>query len=337
MPALGGLRRKLYLKACALLGKVPKGRQGGFEPFSRPSEDIPHFVSFNPKVRPYHTISKAILKAQVRILSHFLARKIERDYFEGRPIEPNCPPYIQVQDRINFLRRIGVDVEKEADLAGIVEINRLYEVFVQRGKSEVHPPHRPLSSSEIETLDSILRSRRTVRCWTDQAVSRDTIEDIVQSALWAPSTGNFQPVRFIVVDDEEVKSRITTGGFAGRRVPVIIAVAVDERVYPSASIGNKSQDAAAAIQNFLLKAHALGLGAAWISGKSVNDARVREALCLPAYVESVAFIYLGWPANTPITPPRVNAREVIYYNKYEEEPPCSATTVSDAPIQSPGD
>ena len=325
------LRRWTYEKACSLLQIVPKGKEGGFEPFSKPARNIPHFVSFNTKVNPYHTVPKALLKAHMRIISHFLARKIEKQYFKAPGIDENLPDYCQIQQRFEFLRERGVNIEDEPDLAGMMEINQLYEGFVKQGKIDICPPHEPFDEEEIGILDKIIRTRRSVRCWTDEPVSRETIQRAIESAVWAPSTGNFQAVRYIVIDDEETKSEIATGGFAGKSIPMIVAVAVDMRVYPSASIGNKAQDAAAAIQTFLLKAHVCGLGAVWISGKSVNKESTRDVLKLPEYMDNIAFIYLGWPANTPLTPPRTSTSEVTFYNRFREEAPWdeSAAVVED--------
>jgi nitroreductase len=67
-----------------------------------------------------------------------------------------------------------------------------------------------------------------------------------------------------------------------------------------------------------LKAHALGLGAVWIAGRSVNAEGIRQLLGLPEYVENISFVYLGWPANTPVTPPRVDVSEVTCYNRFDE-------------------
>jgi nitroreductase len=313
-----GIRRFLYEKACACFGIVPVGQEGGFQPFARPARDIPYFISLNPKVNPYNKIPNAILKAHIRIISHFLTRKIEKRYFQGVPLEADLPDYLQVRDRLDYLRRTTTTFHKQHDLKALDDINRLYEGFLAKGEITVTPPHKPFDEKTMHILDTVIASRRSVRCWKSDPVPRETIRRAIESAVWAPSTGNFQAVRYIVIDDAEVKARINVGGFAGRSVPVILAVCVDVRVYPSASIGNRSLDAAAAIQNFLLKAHALGLGAVWIAGRSVNAEGIRQLLGLPEYVENISFVYLGWPANTPVTPPRVDVSEVTCYNRFDE-------------------
>ncbi len=311
------LLRRCYEKGCSLLGIVPRGREGAFDVASRPSKDIPYFISANPKVNPYSKIPKSILKAHMRLISHFLTRKLEKYYFNGIEIKEGIPDYLQIEERLNFLKEQMVNIEVEPDLKGLMEINKMYEKFVSQKEIEIYPPCKPFNRDEIEILDRIIKTRRSVRCWKNETVSREIIESIIKSAVWAPSTGNMQPVRYIIIDDEKVKQQISVGGI--KNAPIIIGVAIDLRVYPSASIGNKSQDAAAAIQNFLLKAHALGLGTVWISGKSVNSNEIHMLLNLPEYLENIAFIYLGWPANRPITPPRSSIKEVMYYNRYNEK------------------
>ncbi|MDI6781007.1 MAG: nitroreductase family protein [bacterium] len=311
------LLRRCYEKGCSLLGIIPRGRRGAFDVISRPSKDIPYFISANPKVNPYDKIPKSILKAHMRLISHFLTRKLEKYYFKGIEIKEDIQDYLQVKERLDFLKEQKVNMEVEPDLKGLLEINKLYEKFVSQKEIEIYPPDKPFNKDEIELFDRIIKTRRSVRCWKNEPVSREIIESIIESAIWAPSTGNMQSVRYIVIDDEKVKQQILVGGIKG--APIIVSVAVDIRVYPSASTGNKNQDAAAAIQNFLLKTHILGLGAVWISGKTVNSNEIRRLLNFHEYIENIAFVYLGWPANRPITPPRSNIKEVLCYNKYSED------------------
>ncbi len=89
--------------------------------------------------------------------------------------------------------------------------------------------------------------------------------------------------------------------------PVVILACLtmsDMDKYPDARRGNAErimaiQSVAAAIQNFLLAAHALGLGAGWMCAPLFAPDEARAALDLPADWEPQALITLGYPAQEP--------------------------------------
>ncbi|MDL1956981.1 MAG: nitroreductase family protein, partial [Candidatus Desulfofervidus auxilii] len=101
-------------------------------------------------------------------------------------------------------------------------------------------------------------SRRSVREYTDQSVSREIILEIIKAGTWAPSGLNNQPWRFAIVWDKEVKEQIavqTKYGGIVKQAPVIIAVFVDKNaMYHEVK---DHQAMGACIQNMLLAIHAL--------------------------------------------------------------------------------
>ena len=131
----------------------------------------------------------------------------------------------------------------------------------------------------------LIKSRRSVRGgFTDEPVSREDLLDLVEAGSWAPSTSNWQNVRFMIVTEPAEIARIgaircvwpyrTTcppGGVIGR-AKALIVVFVDDEVAQWYRRHNGEiwrqldpQNAAAAVQNILLLAFAKGLGACWIS------------------------------------------------------------------------
>ncbi len=172
---------------------------------------------------------------------------------------------------------------------------------------------------------ALLRSRRSVRSWTDEPVGDDIIGRLLEAARWAPSSGNRQSVRLVVLRSEECKGAVCQlkESFF-RRASVIILVGVDLRVYkPDELRGLPYLDTAAAIQNMLLAAHAGGLGCVW--GKlCVEDWEtcptlyfdMKRRLNLPGSFYPVSVIAVGWRSKPTRTPPR---HEVDKFVRFEDK------------------
>lgn len=141
-------------------------------------------------------------------------------------------------------------------------------------------------------------SRRSVREYTDQSVSREIILEIIKAGTWAPSGLNNQPWRFAIVWDKEVKEQIavqTKYGGIIKQAPVIIAVFVDKNaMYHEVK---DHQAMGACIQNMLLAIHALGLGGVWLGEILKNADKVRQILELPENLELMAVVALGYPKH----------------------------------------
>lgn len=129
--------------------------------------------------------------------------------------------------------------------------------------------------------------------------------------------GNRQPWRFVVVRDDALRRRLGDvapfGGFMAE-APVTIAVVIDPQ-------GSKHpvEDGAAATQNMLLAAHAVGLGACWIgSFGSTYEDEAREILGVPGDRRLLSLVSLGFAAESP----RKDRRELsalVSHERYEEK------------------
>lgn len=150
---------------------------------------------------------------------------------------------------------------------------------------------------EMDVLEAI-KSRRSIRKYKRDAVPQDLVLKVLEAGRWAPSAGNSQPWEFIVLRNEEVKKRVadaTTHGKFLKEAPIGIAVVID----PKAST-HPVEDGAAATQNILLAAHALGLGACWIgSHGSVYEEKVKKILGIPQGKRLLSLISIGFPAESP--------------------------------------
>lgn len=145
-----------------------------------------------------------------------------------------------------------------------------------------------------------LLGRRSIRRFAAGDVDEPTLTRLLEAGMAAPSAGNQQPWRFVVLRDPKIKAAVAAlsphAGMLGES-PLGIVVCGDLAAEKHA--GYWTQDCAAATENILLAAHALGLGAVWL-GYYPREERWRGAqrvLGLPERVVPLAVLAIGWPAE----------------------------------------
>lgn len=191
-------------------------------------------------------------------------------------------------------------------------------------------------------LFSVIRSQRAQRAFTDEPVPDEVVERVLEAATFAPSAENTQPWVFIVVRDADARARIgelnrrawegggrefsrprltpevfakveagATGGIADAPVLVVVCgdtsrcveAVLEASVWPS-------------VQNLLLAAHALGLGASLTTITTVFGDELRALLALPDHVRPLAVVPLGWPAKQLRPPRRAPVAEKTFRERY---------------------
>jgi len=155
------------------------------------------------------------------------------------------------------------------------------------------------------------------------AVPRELIEKLLDAAVQAPNHYKVRPWRFVVLIGDALH-RLGDAMSASLRerhpefpreafdkahatplqAPLVIVVGVDKPSEAKVSETENICAAAAATQNLLLAAEALGLGAKWRTGEWATDAKVKEFLGLQADQHLIGFIYLGYPEVIAEYPPR---------------------------------
>jgi len=177
----------------------------------------------------------------------------------------------------------------------------------------------------MELMEAI-RGRRSVRKYLDRPVSREVIAQIVEAGTWAPSGGNIQPVRYVVVDDPRQVAKLQTisPGMIGSRPAAVIVLATDKGLAyeQGGELGRDTMsimDAAMAAQNIELVAHGFGLGTCTI--KSFSPRAVAALLGIPQPIVPELMISLGYPAETPQAPRRKPLSEVLHWGRYGEGAP----------------
>ncbi len=166
----------------------------------------------------------------------------------------------------------------------------------------------------MDVLEAI-RDRRSIRRYHRKDVPDEKLMQVLEAGRWAPSAHNSQPRKFIVVKNEKVRrelAQIATYGSFLAEAPVAIAVVID----PSSS-NHPVEDGAAATQNMLLAAHAIGLGSCWIGayGSGYED-RASRILGVPGDKRLLSLISLGYAADRGGTT-RIELGKLVSYELYQ--------------------
>jgi nitroreductase len=168
----------------------------------------------------------------------------------------------------------------------------------------------------------VLKLRRSTRAFTDEAVSEYEILKLLEAARLAPSAGNIQPWVFVVVRDADMKGRLAEAALNQsfiKKAPVVIVVCADPDRSRQRYGGRGEnlfcvQDSAAAVQNMLLAAVDLGLGACWVG--AFREDMVKAALRIPESLRPVAVVPVGRPAEKPSLPYRRPLGEIVRYETF---------------------
>ena len=151
-----------------------------------------------------------------------------------------------------------------------------------------------MSKSMIDTIFA----RRSIRKYTSEPVSHESIRTLLEAAMAAPSASNRKPWQYVVVTERETLDALAEAHPHGKMLseaPLAVAVCGDltemERYWV--------QDCSAATENVLLAVTALDLGAVWL-GVFPRDERVssvRRILDLPEHIMPLNVIAIGHPAE----------------------------------------
>jgi nitroreductase len=166
----------------------------------------------------------------------------------------------------------------------------------------------------METIKAIM-TRRSVRQYRDRVLNRDQITKLLKAAMNAPSACNQQAWQFVVITDRKVMLGITkVHPYAQMLKTAACAIVVCGDPQAEVCPGYWVQDCAAATQNILLAAHALGLGAVWL-GVHPQEQRVRDVrklLGIPKAVVPLCIVSVGYPAKKTKPARRYSQRKVHY-------------------------
>ncbi len=159
----------------------------------------------------------------------------------------------------------------------------------------------------METIECIM-TRRSIRKFTSQPVSEEQLKILLHAGMYAPSAKNGRPWHFIVSRDHTILDRILEFHPNAVMVPqASLAIVVCGDVTVAGRPEGWMVDCAAATQNILLAAHALGLGAVWVGLFPVKERvdGIRKLFNLPENIQPLSLIPVGYPDETPEQPDRL--------------------------------
>jgi F420 biosynthesis protein FbiB-like protein len=184
---------------------------------------------------------------------------------------------------------------------------------------------------KAEILYNLIKTRRSIRRYTNEPIPTETVTRLLEAATWAPSAHNRQPWRFAVLteladkvrlaramgtrlradrtadgdDPDDIERDVARSYARLTGAPVLIVVCtsiVDMDTYPDRQRAHNewtmaTQSTAMATQNLLLLAHAEGLATCWVCAPLFVPALVRDTLELPEDWEPQGLITLGYAAQ----------------------------------------
>jgi nitroreductase len=206
---------------------------------------------------------------------------------------------------------IGWNIENNARV--YIEKNTGYRGIRQKRSKMIMP-------SNTNSAISLFLSRRSIRKYHDKDIPSDIVEALLKAAMSAPSARATDPWRFIIVKEASTRAEIAKGlpnGAMLEQAPLGIVICGEIAKACDSQISYMLQDCSAAIENILLAAHALGLGACWLGvhPKEERMAHIVKTLNLPQGIIPVSCIAIGYPAESKEARTRYNT-EFVHYEKW---------------------
>jgi nitroreductase len=208
----------------------------------------------------------------------------------------------------------------------------------------------------VDATMKVIQDRRSIREFTDEPVSDQDLDMILEAARQAPSGENAQPWRFIIVKDEAMRKKMgaIAGGGSGRRfTSEFVTKKMQERfanlqdeakrqaafakltsgqvsafmadapvnivVCGKKDVWDMPYDTSAAIENMLLIVTALDLGACWVIAPCIDirdEERIKALLAIPEGFKAVSILSVGHPTRPHRQRPRLPINELVFDEKW---------------------
>lgn len=185
----------------------------------------------------------------------------------------------------------------------------------------------------MDTLEAI-RTRRSVRRFSDRPVEPEKLRAVLEAVQMAPSWANMQCWRFVVVEDPDMKAKISELSYVeayfapkgyksnpSRKALAEAPVVIVACGVPTDSGDLRGQqyylaDVGIATENLMLAAHAVGLGTVFVG--VFDEENLGYLLDIPPEVRIVGLFPLGYPQEEPKgAPPRKPLDEIVHYEKWK--------------------
>jgi nitroreductase len=171
----------------------------------------------------------------------------------------------------------------------------------------------------------VITSRRTVKHFLPKFVSWENIARVIDAGRHAPSCGNVQNWKFIVILTPSQKQDIAKAAYdqydIAQAATLIVVCAEPEKAERYYGLRGERlytiQNCAAAVQNMLLEAHSLGLGTNWIG--SFDEDALKSLCNIPDEIRPQAIIAVGYPKEIPEKPPKYPLETLVYFGSWRNK------------------
>jgi nitroreductase/dienelactone hydrolase len=179
---------------------------------------------------------------------------------------------------------------------------------------------RDITTPKSDALQTIM-TRTSIRQYTNQPVTKETVEKLLRAGMAAPTAVNAQPWHFVAITDKaklaELAGTNRRGGMIKQAALAIVVCGDMDKAMKGKGQEYWIQDCSAATENILLAAHALSLGAVWTGLHPMEDrvSAVKQVLKIPETMTPLCTIVIGYPAENP-TPKDKWKPENVSYNEF---------------------
>ena len=184
----------------------------------------------------------------------------------------------------------------------------------------------------------LLKERRTIRQYLDKDIDNRLLNDLLETAFRAPTTGNMQVYRVVVTRDPANKEKLAPAHFnqpSVTQAPVVLTFCADFNRFNKWCEQNRAQpgyanfqsfvtaaiDALLVAQQFCTAAEVSGLGCCYLGTTTYNAPQIAEALQLPKFVIPITTLTVGYPANTPAQVDRLPLEAIVHQEQYRDYTP----------------
>lgn len=174
-------------------------------------------------------------------------------------------------------------------------------------------------------LDSCIEKRKSIRKYSSKKIDIKLIGSLLETATKAPSAGNIQNWRFVVVTDKKIKDKLVSVCLNQtwmKTAQIFIVVCSDveraKKFYEKRGALYGPQNCAIACTYIMLKATDLGLGTCWVGAFAQNA--VSKILELPPQIIPEAIITVGYPQKDVLRrTPRTEYKKLTWFEKFGME------------------
>lgn len=181
----------------------------------------------------------------------------------------------------------------------------------------------PKPADAAQTKDVVMQnilSRKSVRSYTEQPVSREHLDTLVRAAMAAPTARDIRPWHFVIVDERETLDSLAAAlprakMLAEAPAAIIVCGEPGKTTDDGHTANCWHLDCSAATENLLLQAEAMGLGAVWCAAYPYDDRidAVRTAVAMPDDIVPFSIVPIGHPKGDPQPKDKYDT-EAIHYN-----------------------